>query len=113
MSDTNAAVATGVTPERLTNLRKWNLGLTVLHALQAVMILVMAGDFAITITSTFPKGPPGTRLGSPEALFDLPIGLAVAVFLALAAIDHLITATAKRDTYEADLRRGKIGRAHV
>jgi len=97
---------TDTSTKRLANLRKWNLSLTVLHAVQAVMILVMAGDFAITITSTFPAGPPGTRLETPESLFDLPIGPAVAVFLALAAIDHLVTATVARSTYETDLGRG-------
>ena len=54
--------ATGTTPTRLANLRTWNLGLTVLHVLQAVAVLVLASDFAITVTSTFPEGPPGTRL---------------------------------------------------
>lgn len=93
-------------PSRLSNLRRWNLGLTVLHFAQAVLLFALAGDFAITITSTFPEGPPGTRLSSPEGLFDLPIGPAVAVFLLLAAIDHLVTATVARGTYEADLARG-------
>ena len=105
-SSPDAAIATGVSPERLKNLRSWNLGLTVLHAAQAVMIAVMAGGFAISITSTFPQGPPGTRLDTPKALFDLPIGPAVAIFLALAAIDHLLTATVLRGVYEGDLRRG-------
>ena len=99
-------IATGVTPERLTGLRRWNLGLTVLHAAQAVLILVMASDFAITITSTYPQGPPGTRLTEPAAFFDLRIGAAVALFLGLAAVDHLVTATVGRRRYEADLRGG-------
>lgn len=93
-------------PGRLSNLRRWNLGLSFLHFAQAALLLALAGDFAITITSTFPEGPPGTRLGSPEGLFDLPIGPAVAVFLLLAAIDHLVTATVARGTYETDLARG-------
>jgi len=101
-----AVTASGVTPERLAGLRRWNLGLTVLHALQAVAILVLAGDFAITVTSTFPDGPPGTRRPPAEALFDVRIGVAVAVFLALAAIDHFVTATVGRATYESDLRAG-------
>lgn len=106
MTNDVAVTATGVTPERLANLRRWNLGLTVLHGAQAILIAVMAGSFAITFTSNFPEGPPGTRLGTPEGLFDLRIGAAVAVFLALAAIDHLLTATVMRSTYEADLARG-------
>jgi hypothetical protein len=99
-------VATGVTAKRLANLRIWNLGLTVLHAVQAVAILVVAGSFAIAVTSNYPQGPPGTRLGTPEQLFSVRIGVAVAVFLALAALDHLITATVGRRTYERDLGRG-------
>jgi hypothetical protein len=92
--------------ERLKNLRTWNLGLTVLHAVQAVLILVLASDFAISITTTYPVGPPGTRLPEPSALVDVRIGAAIAVFLALAALDHLVTATIARDTYERDLGRG-------
>jgi hypothetical protein len=95
-----------ITPGRLRNLRLWNLGLVVAHAAQAVAIAVLAGGFAITITSNYPLGPPGTRLGTPEPLFDVRIGTAIAVFLALAAIDHLLTSTVARRLYEADLGRG-------
>jgi hypothetical protein len=98
--------ATGVTPGRLTNLRSWNLGLTVAHALQAVLILVLSGDFVIEVVSTFPEGPPGTRVPAAEPLFDVRIGIAISVFLAMAAIDHLVTATVARGTYERDLRSG-------
>lgn len=105
-TEQRTTTASGVTPDRLTSLRRWNLGLTVLHAAQAVLLLVLASDFAITITSTFPEGPPGTRTPRPEELFDVRIGAAVAIFLGLAALDHLITATVGRSTYEADLGDG-------
>jgi hypothetical protein len=95
-----------VTPERLAGLRRWNLGLTILHAAQAVLVLALASNFAITITSTFPEGPPGTRLTTPQSFFDLRIGAAIALFLGLAAVDHLVTATVARGRYEADLHRG-------
>ncbi|WP_237322949.1 heliorhodopsin HeR [Streptomyces sp. JJ36] len=99
-------VATGVTAERLAGLRSWNLGLTLLHLAQAVAIVLLAGGFSITVTSSLPEGPPGTEAPAPDALFDVPIGWAVAVFLALAALDHLLTATVFRTTYERDLRSG-------
>ena len=35
------------------------------------------------------------------------IGYAIAAFLALAALDHLLTATVLRGRYEFDLRRGR------
>ena len=91
---------------RATNLRNWNLGLTVLHAAQAIAILVLASDFAISLTTTPPTGPPGSRIPEAETLVDVRIGAAIAVFLGLAAVDHLLTATVARSTYEADLRRG-------
>lgn len=101
-----ASTTTDVTPEKLAGLRRWNLGLTLLHAVQAALVLVLASDFAITVTSTFPTGPPGTRTPRPESLVDVPIGAAIAVFLGLAALDHLVTATVGRITYEDDLKRG-------
>jgi hypothetical protein len=95
-----------ITPKRLSNLRAWNLGLSILHFVQAIIILIIAGDFSITVTSTFPDGPPGTRITNPEGLFGVNIGYCIAVFLALAAIDHFLTATVSRSTYETDLGRG-------
>ena len=98
--------ATGVTPARLTDLRRWNLALAVVHLAQAAGIVVLASDFAITVTGSFPAGPPGTDVPPPDGLFDVPIGAAIAAFLALAAIDHLVTGTGARGVYERDLRRG-------
>jgi len=68
------AVATGVTDQRLAGLRSWNLGLTLLHSVQAVVVLVLAGSFAITVTSSIPEGPPGTAVPAPDALFAVPVG---------------------------------------
>lgn len=91
---------------RLTNLRRWNIGLTVLHAIQAAVVLALSSDFAITITSTFPEGPPGSRRPVADSFFDLPVGPAIAVFLGLAALDHGLTATIFRGKYERDLNSG-------
>lgn len=95
-----------LTDQRAADLRRWNLGLTALHAVQAVVVLVLASDFAIALTTTPPTGPPGTPVGAADTLVDVRIGAAVAVFLALAALDHLLTATVARSAYETDLRRG-------
>jgi hypothetical protein len=95
-----------VTESSLTRLRRWNLGLTVLHGAQVVAVLLLANGFAITVTSQFPAGPPGTTAPAPDALFEVTVGYAIALFLALAALDHLLTATVMRSRYEADLRSG-------
>ncbi|MDQ2851825.1 heliorhodopsin HeR [Dermatophilaceae bacterium Sec6.4] len=98
--------ATGVTTERLAGLRRWNFGLTVLHGAQAIAVLVLATSFSIPVTSTFPTGPPGSAAPAASKLFDVAVGPAIAVFLFLAALDHLLTATVGRSIYEADLKRG-------
>ena len=97
---------TGISDQALAGLRRWNLGLAVLHGIQAVAIVVLASDFAITVTSQFPQGPPGSPATPPEALVDVPVGAAVALFLALAALDHLLTGTVWRRRYEGDLQAG-------
>jgi hypothetical protein len=105
-TDVPDVTATGVDARSCASLRRWNLALAVLHLAQAVAVVVLATDFAVTVTRSLPSGPPGTPPGAPEALFDLPVGSTVALFLALAALDHLLTATLARRTYEADLRAG-------
>jgi Heliorhodopsin len=106
MSNQTPVIANGVTPERLKGLHKWNLALTGLHLVQAIAIFVLTGAFAITVTSSFPEGPPGTRMANPSSLFTVRVGIVVGVFLLLAAIDHFLTATVLRRTYESDLRNG-------
>lgn len=98
--------AAGVDDASLRGLRHWNLGLTVLHAAQAVAVLVLASDFAITVIASYAQGPPGTALADPESVVDVNVGWAIAAFLTLAAVDHLVTATVGRRRYESDLRRG-------
>jgi len=91
---------------RLRRLRAWNVALTVLHAAQAVAVLVIASDFAIDLTTAYPAGPPGTAVPQAVPVFGLPIGPAIAVFLALAALDHLLTGVVLRGPYERGLARG-------
>ncbi|TIC87497.1 hypothetical protein E8D34_10280 [Nocardioides sp. GY 10113] len=106
MSEQTHAAQAAPSGDRLADLRRWNIGLAVLHAAQAVAVLVLASDFAITVTSSYPQGPPGTPAPAPEPLVDVNVAVAVAVFLALAALDHALTATVFRRRYEAELERG-------
>lgn len=61
----DVVTATGVTPDRLRDLRRWNLGLGAVHLAQAVLVVLLASDFAITVTSSFPAGPPGADVPPP------------------------------------------------
>ncbi len=95
-------------PTRLDRLRTGNLSLAAIHAAQAVAIIVLSNDFSLPVTGSFLSGPPGvTDPGTPELLFGLPLGPAVAAFLLLAALDHLLVALPPvRGWYERNLARG-------
>ena len=87
------------------SLRKANAGAAVLHAVQAVAVLALATDFALPVTASYMAGPPGTPAQDPVVLFDIPTGLAVAGFLALSALAHLLVCTVWWQRYVADLGR--------
>ena len=70
------APAVGLPTGRITSLRRWNLGLGLLHAIQAVAILALATAFALPVTASFLQGPPGTPAGAPTTLVDVPIAWA-------------------------------------
>lgn len=95
---------------RQRRLRTANLAAAALHAVQAVAVVALATDFSLPVTGTYMTGPPGTTAADPEVLFDIPTGLAVAGFLALSAVAHLVVSTVWWRGYVADLSRG-INRA--
>lgn len=89
-------------------LRWANAVLGGLHLAQAAAILALTNGFAIAVTASFATGPPGTPPGEPSTLFDLAVGPAVAAFLALAAVDHLLVAApGLHRRYERGLREGR------
>ncbi len=94
-----------ISSDRETNLVRFNLIAAVLHAVQAIAVLSLANDFALPVTGNYLAGPPGSDMSESVLLFDLPTGLAVAGFLALSAIAHLIVGTVWRARYVADLAR--------
>jgi hypothetical protein len=73
-------------------LRPFNLVVGLVHLAQAIALLLLSNDFTLPITARFIAGPPGSDFTPQEVLWNVPIGPAVAVFLLLAAIDHLLMA---------------------
>jgi hypothetical protein len=94
-------------PRDLARLRRWNLGVGAAHLAQAAAILALASSASLPVDVSYLTGPPGAgSYGGPAGLFDLRIDLAVAVFLLLAAVDHLSVATWARGWYERQVLRG-------
>ena len=92
-----------------TGLRRLNLVVGLAHLAQAALMLALSNDLALPVVASFLRDDPvlvqeGVR---PEALFDVPIGPVVALFLLLAALDHLLVAAPGiRSWYERGLDRG-------
>jgi len=91
----------------LRRLRRANVVVGLVLLAEVVAIAALSNDFSLPVTASFMEGPPGSQLPPPETLFSVPIGPAVAVFLALAALDHLLVASPwVVGWYERNLQRG-------
>ncbi len=93
----------------LQRLRLYNGALGLLHLAQGVLILIISNDFALPLTTSFLRFDPMTA--SPQPFIDqvgtLRLGPLVALFLFLAAADHLLVAAPRIfDWYAANLSRG-------
>lgn len=67
-------------------------------------MVYLSTDFAISVTSSYMMGPPGTEEMSTVVLFDLPLGPAVAAFLFISAIAHFVLSTFGYEWYKKNLK---------
>ncbi|MGA1509959.1 MAG: heliorhodopsin HeR [Ilumatobacteraceae bacterium] len=89
-------------------LQRLNVGASILHPVQAVVVLVAANDFTLPVTSFFWNDAPNGRLDIErlDRLFDVRIAYGVFGFLILSAIFHaLVASPLARSRYVAGLER--------
>ena len=92
--------------DRFNNLRRWNLGVGILHAVQAVVIILLASDFSLTVTATFMKDAPGVAPPELTELFAPKFAYGVAAFSLLSALAHgLISMPGAFEWYKDQLGR--------
>lgn len=101
-----------VSPQESSRLRRLNLVVGALHLGQAIAMFALSNDLAVPVTADFLDDDPVAVLQQggvvePTQVVDLPIGPAVAVFLLLAALDHLLSGGPWRGRYEDQLRQGR------
>jgi Heliorhodopsin len=95
------------------SLHRWNVSLAVLHAVQGLAILAISFAKSPVVTapvvSSYLAFDTATRTLVPaqRALFDLPIGPAVALFFFLSAVAHFAVAFPASRWYERSLARGQ------
>lgn len=84
---------TEISEPRLARLQWYNAAMGALHAAQAAVVLILANDFSLPVTSTYLKGPPG--LAEPELtpLYDARLAWGVATFLGISALAHWVVAS--------------------
>ena len=75
-------------------LRAMNVAVGSAHLAQAAVMLASSNDLALPVTASWATGDPvvARTPAAPEEVFALAIGPAVALFLLLAAADHLLVA---------------------
>jgi hypothetical protein len=83
------------TRKRYRRLRAFNTAVGVLLAAETLFMLLASNDLALPVTASYLRADPVAVTGAtlPQVVFSLRIGPAVAFFLALAAIDHLLVAS--------------------
>jgi hypothetical protein len=99
-------------PPASKKLRRLNARIGAVHLVQAGALLALSNDLSIPVTARFLNDDPVAvlRAGGDVAatqVLSIPVGPLVALFLLLAAIDHLLSAGPLRHRYESQLRQGR------
>ena len=115
-SEEAVVLAPKVTPTKtpLGSLNKWNFWLAGLHAAQGIIVLLLSTTKVFPIQTSYQTlDPIATQITGKSVfdtatrhLFDINLAYLVAAFFFIAAITHLLLATAYRSRYEANLGRG-------
>jgi hypothetical protein len=91
---------------RYRRLRIANIAVGLFLAAEAAAMLALSNGLSLPVFASYLRADPVTVQGPTRAeeLFTIPIGLAVAAFLLLAAIDHLVVAAPRvHQWYERNL----------
>jgi hypothetical protein len=93
-ASTVGAMADTDQSQRFASLRRWNISVGAAHLVQAVVILALSTSFAIPVVATVQTGAPGAvgSLDRSTIVFEANFAWWIAVFLLLAAADHLLMA---------------------
>jgi hypothetical protein len=90
-------------------LRRFNLIMGFLHLVQGVFMIIISNDTTYPIYTNFLTFDLDTFTLAPEQqlAYELPFGIAVAVFLLLSAVAHLCLSTFAYPWYVKNLKKGQ------
>lgn len=94
--------------QKLLSLKRFNLWMALLHFGQGVAMLVLSSNFSLPVTTSYLKFDVATQSLVPntQTLFNLKIGPAVATFLFISALAHLLVSTVFNKWYNRNLEKG-------
>ncbi len=94
-----------VSDQKAKGLRWWNLSMGFLHLIQGIVVLALSTSFSLPVVGNFLRFDVLTQSLQPypETLFNINIGVAVAVFLFLSAFFHFLVSTVFYKTYLKNL----------
>ena len=92
-----------VSDQKFSGLVRYNVIAGIAHAVQAIAIIALSNDFKLPVVANYIQGPPGTTVFEQVTLFEVPVGIAVALFSLMSAVAHFIVATVRRGQYRSDL----------
>lgn len=90
------------------SLRRLNVIAALLHAGQAVAMILLAKDYLIPVTTNYLTYNVASQSLQPASsqVFQVSLAWLTISFLIMSSVAHLIIATVYRKQYEADLKRG-------
>lgn len=94
--------------KKMAGLKRFNLVMGFLHLLQGVFMIAVSNDTTYPIFTNFLNFNVETRslVPSPELLYELRFGPAVAAFLLISAVAHFYLSTVGYDRYVKNLKLG-------
>ena len=89
-------------------LHKFNLIMSPVFAVQAVVMLLLAKSYSLPVTTTYLtfNASTGHLDTASRNLFSVNLAYLIVAFLLMSALAHLLIATVYRKNYERDLRKG-------
>lgn len=90
------------------DLRRFNLSMGFLHAVQGVLVLVLSKSFKLPITVSYLTFNPAKQALEPatHTVYNISLAGLVVAFFFISALAHLIISTIYRRGYEANLEKG-------
>ena len=90
---------------RYGRLRMFNLIVGLIFVLQVAAMVKLNKAFDVPLVLSYLQGQPGSGVlpKAPTEIFTLNLGICVAIFLACAALDHLLVGTLIRGWYERQM----------